>query len=134
MSVKYIFSTLLLIFVVALLGVRNYEVWTQPVEVTAENRPTRKQGKDSQAVSIVMGRQSDMNSIASYILIAEKNIFNPERKDFPVASVEHNKPTVRPQVILHGVTVSEDYKAATITNPGRPLRKGERETMTVKIG
>jgi hypothetical protein len=134
MSVKYVFFTLLLIFVVALLGVKNYEVWTQPVEVAAENGLIRKQGKDPQAAPIVLRSQRDTNSIASYIFIAEKNIFNPERKDFPVAPVEQNKSRVRPQVILHGVTIAEDYQAASITNPGRPLKKGERETMTVKIG
>jgi type II secretory pathway component PulC len=134
MSVKYIFSTFLLLFVIALLGVRNYEVWTQPVEVAAENGPTKKQRKDSQAAPMVMESKRDPNSIASYILIAEKNIFNPERKDFPVAPVEQNKAKVRPQVILHGVTIAGDFQVASITNPGRPLRKGERETMTLKIG
>jgi len=134
MSVKYFFSTFLLLFVVALLGVKNYEVWTQPVEVAAKNGLPRKQGKDPQAAPTVMGGQRETNSIASYILIAEKNIFNPERKDFPVAPVEQNKPRVHPQVILHGVTIAEDYQAASITNPGRVLRKGERETLTVKIG
>jgi hypothetical protein len=134
MSLKYFFSTFLLLFVVALLGIKNYEVWTQPIEGAAENELTRKQRKDLQAAPIVMGSQKEKNSIASYILIAEKNIFNPERKDFPVAPVEQNTPRVRPQIILHGVAVSEDYQAASITNPGRPLRKGERETLTVKIG
>jgi len=40
----------------------------------------------------------------------------------------------RPQVILYGVTIAGDFQAASLANPGTPLRKGERETMTLKIG
>ena len=44
------------------------------------------------------------------------------------------KPVVRPQVSLFGVTSVGDYKSACISYPGRPLQKGEREVVTVKIG
>ena len=40
----------------------------------------------------------------------------------------------RPQVILYGVTIAGDFQAASLVNPGRLLKKGERETITVKIG
>ena len=72
--------------------------------------------------------------IGSYILISEKNIFSPERKDFPITPLEQTKTNVHPQVILYGVTIAGDFQAASLVNPGRPLKKGERETMTVKIG
>jgi type II secretory pathway component PulC len=32
------------------------------------------------------------------------------------------------------VTIFGDYQSASVVNPGRPLRKGERETLTVKVG
>jgi hypothetical protein len=64
--------------------------------------------------------------------ISEKNIFNPERKDFPAPA--GLKPVARPQIILYGVTITGDYQAATIINPGRQLHKGERETVTLRIG
>ena len=41
---------------------------------------------------------------------------------------------VRPQVTLYGVTIVDNYQSATISYPGRPLQKGEREPVTVKIG
>jgi hypothetical protein len=41
---------------------------------------------------------------------------------------------VRPQVILYGVTIVGDYRAASIANPGRSLPKGERETFTIRLG
>ena len=81
-----------------------------------------------------MGSQRETPSIASYIMISEKNIFNPERKEFSITGLDQSKPMMRPQIILYGVTLSEDYQAASIVNPGRPLRKGEKEMMTLKIG
>ena len=81
-----------------------------------------------------VGTNKDLTSLRSFILISEKNIFSPERKDFPILTVEKSNPVTRPQVILYGVTIAGDFQAASLVNPGRPLRKGERETMTVKIG
>ncbi len=49
-------------------------------------------------------------------------------------SQEVKKPIVRPQITLYGVTIGENYQSASISYPGRPLQKGEREIMTVKIG
>jgi hypothetical protein len=66
--------------------------------------------------------------------ISEKNIFSPERKDFPLSGTGGKKPIVRPKIILYGVTIAGDYQAASIVNPGRPLYKGERETITLRMG
>jgi hypothetical protein len=70
--------------------------------------------------------------------MAEKNIFSPERKDFPIIkppmAEAPKKPPARPKIILYGVTVVGEYQAASLANPGRPLQKGERETFTVKLG
>jgi hypothetical protein len=32
------------------------------------------------------------------------------------------------------VAIATDYQSATVVNPGRPLQKEERETLTIKIG
>ncbi len=37
-------------------------------------------------------------------------------------------------MFLSGVVISDDYQAASVSSPGRVLRKGERETMTLKLG
>jgi hypothetical protein len=74
-------------------------------------------------------------SIASYVSIAEKNIFSPERKEFPLPILAASKkPSGRPPVILYGVTILEDRQYASVVNPGRPLKKGEREMITLKRG
>jgi hypothetical protein len=78
------------------------------------------------------GGQRGLTPVGSNIFIAEKNIFNPERKDFPVQP--GLKPVARPQIILYGVTIAGDYQAASIVNPGRSLHKGERETITLRAG
>jgi hypothetical protein len=137
MSPKYGFLSFLVLGVVLLLIFKNYGVWTQPVELV----PEKNVGKRSQSrpqnkpeVPSTIGAQKDPASIKSYISIAAKNIFSPERKDFPIPMGNGKKELVRPQIILYGVTIVGDYRAASIANPGRPLQKGERETFTVKTG
>ncbi|MGB9627191.1 MAG: hypothetical protein ACPL6D_00900 [Thermodesulfobacteriota bacterium] len=67
--------------------------------------------------------------------LAGKNIFSPERKEFSISPTDSaRKPLVRPQVVLYGVTIAGDFKSATLVQPGRPLRKGEREMLTLKVG
>jgi hypothetical protein len=137
MSSKYGFLCFLVLGVVLLLIFKNYGVWTQPIELI----PEKNVGKKSQSkpqnkpeVPSTIGAQKDPASIKSYISIAAKNIFSPERKDFPIPIGDGKKELVRPQIVLYGVTIVGEYRAASIANPGRPLRKGERETFTVRAG
>jgi len=51
-----------------------------------------------------------------------------------MASPGGGKGSGRPTVALYGVTLGEDYQAALITNPGRRPERGDRETMSVKVG
>ena len=133
MSLRYAVFCLLLCFVVVLLALKNVEVWTQPIEgVLQEGGP--KKGEARVEGPFTLGTQRETTSIASFILVSEKNIFNPERKEFSLTNLDQSKPMTRPQIILYGVTLAKDYQSASIVNPGRPLRKGEREMMTLKIG
>jgi hypothetical protein len=138
MPSKYGFLIFLVLAVVLLLIVKNYQIWTQPVELV----PEKSMGKKSQSkpeskpeVPPAIEIQKNPSSIKSYISIAEKNLFSPDRKEFPLPMGGNGKKQlVRPQVVLYGVTIAGDYQAASIANPGRPLQKGERETFTVKVG
>jgi hypothetical protein len=133
MSLRYGVFCFLLCFVVFLLVLKNVEVWTQPIEgVLEEGGPKKRETKVEGPP--ILGTQRETTSIASYILVSEKNIFHPERKEFSLTTLDQSKPMTRPQIILYGVTLAEDYQSASIVNPGRPLRKGEREMMTLKIG
>jgi hypothetical protein len=137
MSIKYGFLCLLALGVVLLLIFKNYEIWTQPVEwVPEKNVGKRPQSKpeDKPEALPSFGTQRIPTSVKSYSSISEKNLFSPERKDFPNPAGNGKKQLARPQVILYGVTMAGDYQAASVANPGRPLQKGEREAFTVKKG
>ncbi len=140
MSFRYGVLCLLAAFIVFILFLKNYETWTRPIEFIPEKEATKKSMTKVEGSSPTAG-QEEPATIASYVFIAEKNLFNPERKDFPIIkpSVAEpakpvKKPPVRPKVILYGVTLSGDYRAASLVSQGRPLQKGERETLTLKLG
>jgi len=98
---------------------------------------TKKQEKKSEPYPITKD-QEETTSIKTYVGIADKNIFSPERKEFPVTppitTGENKKPLIRPQIVLYGITIVGDYQSATVSTPGKPLQKGQRETTTLKIG
>ncbi|MBI5968779.1 MAG: hypothetical protein HY882_13120 [Deltaproteobacteria bacterium] len=133
MSNRYGVLCLFLSFVVLLLAFKNYEAWFQ----ASEGMPRREIAKKAEGrteVSPVMGSPGGASSREAILEIAEKNIFNPERKEFPILTVNHTKPISRPPILLYGVVVGDDYQTASIVYPGRPLQKGEREIKTLKIG
>jgi len=137
MSFRHGILILLLFFFVVLLGLKNYETWTLPIELVPVKGEMKKPGAKVETPPAT-GAKKEPTAIESYIFVAEKNIFTPERKEFPVIAPppvpEVKKPIVRPQVILYGVTIVADYQSASVSNPGRQPRKGEREQMTLKIG
>ncbi len=133
MLTKYLILSFLLIFIIFLLLLKNYEIWTYPFEEVPEKEVVKKSEKKPE--EILMGAaQRNPTSIQSHLPISEKNIFNPERKEFPVLGGNTKRPIVRPQIVLYGVTIAGEYQSASVVNPGRPLKKGERELMTVKVG
>jgi len=139
MTLRHGVLCLLALVIIVLLAFENYETWTAPIEPVSQKAGPKKASVKPEGSKPTVD-QMDSNarpSIASYIFIAEKNPFHPDRKEFPipeVPKVEAKKPIVRPQVTLYGVTIVGDYQSATISYPGRPLQKGERETITVRIG
>jgi hypothetical protein len=131
-SPRYVVLSLVALFVIFLLILKNYETWTRPIETTPERNTAKKQEAKIENPSAsrpqTVGGSAQVN-----IAIAGKNIFSPERKDFLAQSSEARK-LVRPQIILYGVTISDGSQFASIVNPGRPLLRGERETMSLKVG
>jgi hypothetical protein len=139
MTLRHGVLCLLALVTIVLLAFENYETWTAPIEpVSQKAGPKKASVKPERSKSPADQKDSNARpSVASYIFIAEKNPFHPDRKEFPipeVPKVEVKKPIVRPQVTLYGVTIVGDYQSATISYPGRPLQKGEKETITVRIG
>jgi hypothetical protein len=133
MSWRYGVFSLLLFVAVVLLALKNYGIWTQPMESLQEEGRAKK-GETRVEGATITGRQKESTSIASTIAISEKNIFNPDRREFSFTTPEQSKSMGRPQIILYGITIGKDYQAASLVHPGRPLQKGEREMITLKIG
>jgi hypothetical protein len=140
MSFRYGILNLLVVLVVLVLFFENYDIWTQPAQWVPEREVVKKVEKKPE-IPLPPGPQKEPTPVKSYVSIAEKNIFNPERKDFPVlvspgvpGSEQMKKPVARPQIVLSGITTFGDYQSATISTPASPQRKGERETMTIKLG
>ena len=134
MSRRFWLINLLLMFILVLLSVKVYDVWTRPntrgLELIASKA---KPATSSPSVSV--GMKKETAPAKGFQSISEKNLFSPERKEFPImASPGGGKGSGRPTVALYGVTLGEDYQAALITNPGRRPERGDRETMSVKVG
>jgi len=133
-TLRYGILNLLVFIIIILLASINYDAWTRPTEVTPATRAASNPGTKIEFPKTIEEKK-EFPSISSPMIISERNIFSPERKDFPIQTgPEGKKPVVRPQIILYGVTMAGDYQSASISNPGRPLKKGEREAMTLKIG
>ena len=136
MPSRYGVLCFLLFFVVLLLAYENYETWSRPIQWAVQKEGAKRTEGKGDPSPAVEGAQKFSPS-DSVPLIAQNNIFNPDRKEFPVlASVtaEQAKPVVRPQIVLYGVMIADDYQTASIVNPGRPMLKGEREVKTIKLG
>ena len=137
MSSKYAVFNLLLCLVIILLVIENYETWNASFGLSSGmGFVSQKSGGEIENPPLTASA-NDLDSHKSYNLISEKNIFSPERTEFPIPAAfpaEAQKPLARPQIVLYGVAIGGDYQSATVTNPGRALHKEERETRTVRIG
>jgi len=136
MSLKLGVLSLVALLIVILLAFKNYEIWTQPIEWVPEKEGVKKTEKNPETPPITGGKKGT-TSIQSYVAISGKNIFHPERKDFPIPTSGTDlleKSLGRPKIILYGVAIKGDYQSATITHLGKPLQKGEREMITLRMG
>ena len=134
MKLRYGVLNFFALLIAFFLAFENYETWPGAVEAIPQGETTKKSGAKIEHPPL-LGSQKEASSFQSYISFAEKNIFSPDRKEFPItSSPEVKKPSARPQIILYGVTIAEEYERASLANPGRSLYKGERETKSLKVG
>ena len=136
MSIKYGVFCIILSFLILFLAIKSYDAWTHSVEVPPD-KGTMKRSEAKVAYPPAILAAKDPSANKTYISIAGKNIFNPERKDFPIAASGPGTSfgaMGRPKIVLYGITLTKDYQSVSIAHTGRPLRKGERELMTLKVG
>lgn len=132
MSPRYAALSLVALSVIFVLILKNYETWTRPIETASERNTAKKQEAKTENPPALRPQKVE-GPAQPYVAIAAKNIFSPDRKDFPVQSSEARR-IVRPQVVLYGVTIGDGYQFASVVNPGRSLLRGERETLSLKVG
>ncbi|HSR12048.1 MAG TPA: hypothetical protein VLS90_11455 [Thermodesulfobacteriota bacterium] len=135
MSSRYGILSAVLLFLMAVLAYGNYRMWFPGSEIPAA-KDTRKKDAIPPPLPFAAAPR-EIPPRESYQAIAEKNPFNPDRREFTVAADGTPgvaKPIARPTITLYGVVLGDQYQSASIVNPGRPLHKGERETKTLKIG
>lgn len=134
MKLRYVIVCILILAIVVFLASKIYNTRTHQAEFAPAKEMTKKAVAKIETPQITEEKKESSNDL-SHTVISKRNIFNPERKDFPIQTgPEGKRPIVRPQIILYGVTMAGDYQSASIANPGRPLKKGEREAMILKIG
>ncbi|MEI9479173.1 MAG: hypothetical protein WCO26_21730 [Deltaproteobacteria bacterium] len=137
MTLKYFVLNILLCFLVLFLAFENYETWNHSILPSPDTGIAPEKSETKNGNPSLMATTEEPASIKPYNVIPAKNVFSPERKDFPVpaaAVADAQRPILRPQIVLYGVVITGDYESATVANPGRPLRTGEREAFVVKIG
>ncbi len=133
MTSRYGVFCLILFFVALGLGFKNYETWSQASGAVIKREVPKKPETRTETLPAAAAPAETIPREA-YKAIAEKNIFHPDRQEFPVTGAEQSKPSARPQITLYGVIVAGEYQSATIVSPGKPLAKGEREAKTVRLG
>jgi hypothetical protein len=132
MNLKYGVVNLLLCLIILLLIFKNDEIWT------SSRTPDKKEGvKKTESPAeplppLPVPQGSPLRE--SLMVITEKNIFHPDRKEFSLPAMEPAKPASRPPIQLFGVMIVNDLKTVSLTYPGKPVAKGERETKIMKIG
>jgi hypothetical protein len=134
MSFKYWMLCIVLFIIILFFANKSYVMLTHPSELIPDKKPAGKSEArtENSSATVVVTKPT---FAASHNLIAEKNIFNPERKDFQgTGPGSASKSVIRPEVILYGITIAGNYQSASLVNPGRSLKKGERDLMTLKLG
>lgn len=134
MAKKYYLINLLLILIIVFLMEKNYREWTSSLPGGKETAGSQQ--KTMLAVSSFPAGKKELSTPAAFQSVSDKNIFSPDRKEFPVALVkpEIRKPPVRPDLQLFGVAVGPEFRSAMINNPTRRADPGGRETITVREG
>jgi len=130
-------NVLFALFLLLIIGTGQPWIYSVPSAFGREEVKQPEVKKDAKAETPTpTARTNNGPSNMPYTGVAEKNIFSPDRKEFPIFATPESvkKPPARPQVVLYGVTMVGEYQSASIVQLGRALKKGEREMLTLRPG
>jgi len=80
MSSRYGILSFCLFVIALLLAYKNYEIWSHPFERVAQKAATQK--GEAKTESLATDGSGETSSPESSLVVAEKNIFNPDWKEF----------------------------------------------------
>jgi hypothetical protein len=136
----YLINFVLIVFVI-FLAAKNYEEWTRTGPGGTEGTVSKAKSGAVAAGSSTLAKGEPVDR-KNYKSVSEKNPFSPDRKEFPIplgpggpgGSGDARKSLARPNIILYGIVLADELSSAVVNNPTRRAEKGERDTMSVKIG
>lgn len=115
-------------------GIRAYDIWYKKempkTEILADS-PKAENRSEKRMMSRTMLPESE------YSIVAEKNLFSPDRKEIlpeasePEPEIKADDPFAK-KITLYGVIMMDAYKAALVENPDR--KPDERRDKWVKEG
>jgi len=130
----YLINTILIVLVI-FMATKDYEEWTQAKPRGTEGIVSKAKAAPAVAPAPASAKNEALDP-KRYKSISEKNLFSPDRKEFPVllGPADAKKPPARPNVTLYGVVVADEFSSAVVNNPTRRADRGDRDTMSVKVG
>ena len=124
-----------LIVIVLFLLMKNYDEWIRP-KPEGKGAVASKPKLATPPIPVPAAKKGEGLGPAVFKMISEKNLFSPDRKEFPVLAgpdaKDARKPMVRPNLTLYGVVIGNQFGSAMISNPTR--KDKERDTLTVRVG
>jgi hypothetical protein len=141
MSRTLYFINFVLIVLVIFLAAKDYEEWTRTDAGGMEGTVSKAKTGAVAPISPSLAKSEPVDR-KNYKSISEKNPFSPDRKEFPIplgpggpgGPGDGKKPLARPNITLYGIVLADEFSSAVINNPARRPEKGERDTISVKIG
>ncbi|OQX25212.1 MAG: hypothetical protein BWK80_16785 [Desulfobacteraceae bacterium IS3] len=115
-------------------GIKAYDIWYKKEMPKAEmpaDAPKAENRSEKRMMSKTLPPESE------YSIVAEKNLFSPERKEIipeasePEPEIKTDDPFAK-RIVLYGVIMMDAYKAALVENPDR--KPDERKDKWVKEG
>jgi hypothetical protein len=115
-------------------GIRAYDIWYKKEMPKAD---IQADSPKSEARSEKRMMSKNMPPESEYSIVAEKNLFSPERKEI-IPEIPEPEPEIKAadafgrKITLYGVIMLDAYKAALVENPDR--KPDERKDKWVKEG
>lgn len=135
---KYIFNNISILNVLLLFVVMVIAYYALLPQLRADMKyllPDQKKTTDIELKAISSFATHTIHSISDYIVVADDNLFHPERK-IPAEKGAEEKPLPKPEFAVYGTVISDDISLAFLEDLKAPVTttgRGKRQ-ITLKKG